>query len=271
MAEEATMRVVIAVALAAVGLALWPGTLSGAQQTSCRFVQGFATLRELVGAAKVGNCLEDERINPENGNTEQRTSGGLLVWRTIDNIAAFTDGATTWVNGPNGLQTRPNSERFAWERDPVRAGGPTAAASPAPRPAASQPASSPQPIPVPAAPAMAGVETPVTATLPPPPPQASPAAAVRATATPTATTSTGTSATRSSDEIGERDPNAGVEPLNLTTCPGSHPIKGDQGSREDDDWIYHTPQSRSYRVTQPERCFATEGEARAAGYRASEE
>ena len=107
------MRVVISVALVAVVLALWPGILSGAQPTSCRFVQGFATLRELVGAAKVGDCLEDERINSENGNTEQRTSGGLLVWRTIDSIAAFTDGATTWVNGPNGLQTRPNSERFA--------------------------------------------------------------------------------------------------------------------------------------------------------------
>jgi hypothetical protein len=77
--------------------------------------------------------------------------------------------------------------------------------------------------------------------------------------------------TRSSDDIGERDPNAGVEPLNLTTCPDVYPIKGDQGSREDDDWIYHTPQSRSYRVTQPERCFATEGEARAAGYRAPED
>ena len=45
--------------------------------------------------------------------------GGLLVWRKADNFTAFTDGGTTWVNGPNGLQSRPNGERFSWENDPV--------------------------------------------------------------------------------------------------------------------------------------------------------
>lgn len=96
----------------------WPA----AAQQPCRFILGFATLRDLIGAEKVGACLEDQQTNIENGNAEQRTSGGLMVWRKVDNFTAFTDGGTTWVNGPNGLQSRPNSERFSWERDPVQAG-----------------------------------------------------------------------------------------------------------------------------------------------------
>jgi hypothetical protein len=88
-------------------------------QGSCTFVGGFATLREQVGAQKVGECLEDEHVSAETGDSEQRTTGGLLVWRKADNFTAFTDGGTTWVNGPNGLQSRPNGERFSWETEPV--------------------------------------------------------------------------------------------------------------------------------------------------------
>lgn len=112
-------------------------------QDACSFVGGFARLRELVGADKIGNCLEDEHFNVENGNAEQRTTGGLLVWRKADNFTAFTDGGTTWVNGPEGLQKRPNNERFAWETDPVTAPsttvastGPVASSPPAPTPTA---------------------------------------------------------------------------------------------------------------------------------------
>src|SRR5262249_19393000 len=52
-------------------------------------------------------------------------------------------GGTTWINGPDGLQSRPNSERFAWERDPVAPGAaplttaPSVAASPPPLPVGS--------------------------------------------------------------------------------------------------------------------------------------
>jgi len=82
----------------------------------------------------------------ENGNAEQRTSGGLLVWRKVDNFTAFTDGGTSWINGPNGWQSRPNSERFSWEKDPVQpASGPAAPGAPpsgslpsAPAPTATQ-------------------------------------------------------------------------------------------------------------------------------------
>ena len=105
-------------------------TTSTSAQEPCRFVLGFATLRDLVGPQKVGNCLEDERFNLENGNAEQRTTGGLLVWRKVDNFTAFTDGGTTWVNGPFGLQSRPNSERFSWEKDPVQPSSSSAPAAP---------------------------------------------------------------------------------------------------------------------------------------------
>lgn len=126
-------------AMIAVLLALVAPAVSA--QEPCRFVLGFAALREAVGAAKVGDCLENERFNDSNGNAEQATKGGLLVWRKADNFTAFTDGGTSWIAGPNGVQSRPNSERFSWERDPVQAGSPV----PAPSAPAARPATAPPP------------------------------------------------------------------------------------------------------------------------------
>ena len=94
---------------------------------ACEFKLGFKALRDQIPEV-VGDCLENERFNADNGNAEQKTSGGLLVWRKADNWTAFTDGRTTWLNGPLGLQSRPNGERLAWE---APAGpGPTPAAGP---------------------------------------------------------------------------------------------------------------------------------------------
>ena len=80
----------------------------------CQFILGFATLKALIDAAegpdKVGDCLENQRFNPENGDALQQTTGGLLVWRKADNWTAFTDGHRTWINGPHGLQARLNTE-----------------------------------------------------------------------------------------------------------------------------------------------------------------
>jgi hypothetical protein len=87
-----------------------PGNANG-----CAFKMGFAALRGMIPSV-VGGCIENEHHNPENGDALQRTSGGLLVWRKADNFTAFTDGSRTWVNGPYGLQSRSNSERFAWEK-----------------------------------------------------------------------------------------------------------------------------------------------------------
>ncbi len=88
----------------------------------CQFILGFATLKALIDAAegpdKVGDCLENQRFNPENGDALQQTTGGLLVWRKADNWTAFTDGYRTWINGPYGLQARLNTETFDWEAPP---------------------------------------------------------------------------------------------------------------------------------------------------------
>ncbi len=116
---------------------LVPGTAGAAD---CRFVLGFATLKALIDAAEgpevVGECLENERTNPLNGDALQHTTGGLMVWRKHDNFTAFTDGYRTWIHGPFGLQKRLNSERFDWEPEPPPVPtvepGPAATAEPTP-------------------------------------------------------------------------------------------------------------------------------------------
>ncbi|MFN0071872.1 MAG: hypothetical protein ACKVVP_10340 [Chloroflexota bacterium] len=59
----------------------------------------------------------------------------------------------------------------------------------------------------------------------------------------------------------------GVPQSGRGACPGTHPIKGNQGSRSTTDWIYHVPGGGSYGQTDPEECFANEADAQAAGYR----
>lgn len=78
------------------------------------FILGFRTLADLIPEI-VGEPLENERHNPENGDALQQTTTGLMVWRKSDNMTSFTDGERTWVNGPLGLQERGNGERFPWE------------------------------------------------------------------------------------------------------------------------------------------------------------
>ena len=103
---------------AAIGLALAAalsmtapvGASSGAD---CQFVLGFKTLHDLA-SQDVGDCLANQ-FSASNGDAQQPTSRGLLVWRKADNFTAFTDGYHTWVNGPSGVQERLNSDRFPWE------------------------------------------------------------------------------------------------------------------------------------------------------------
>src|SRR5947209_3679138 len=78
----------------------WPAPQAAAQiPAGCQFILGFATLRDLIGAGIVGDCLADQQFVP-NGDAQQPTTGGLLVWRKADNWTAFTDGYWTWLNGP---------------------------------------------------------------------------------------------------------------------------------------------------------------------------
>ena len=88
----------------------------------CEFRLGFKTLRDLIGHDIVGECLENEHYNAI-GDSNQQTTGGLMAWRKADNWTAFTDGYRTWINGPNGLAQRLNTERFPWEADYAPGGG----------------------------------------------------------------------------------------------------------------------------------------------------
>ena len=83
---------------------------------NCDYTLGFKALHDLIPSV-VGDCLVNEHHNADNGDGLQETTGGLLVWRKADNWTAFTDGYRTWINGPNGLQERLNTERFPWEHD----------------------------------------------------------------------------------------------------------------------------------------------------------
>jgi len=85
-----------------------------AQAANCEFTLGFATLHSLIPNV-VGNCVTNVQF-AANGDGLPQTTNGLLVWRKADNHTAFTNGSQTWVNGPFGLQTRPNNQRFLWEK-----------------------------------------------------------------------------------------------------------------------------------------------------------
>ncbi len=77
------------------------------------FKLGFKALADQIPDV-VGQPLEEEHWGP-NGDSLQQTTRGLMVWRKADNWTAFTDGSTTWVNGPSGIQARSNGESFSWE------------------------------------------------------------------------------------------------------------------------------------------------------------
>ena len=111
MITRALSTLVLAVSLL---LLASPAPPSHAQE-SCSFQLGFKVLHDMIPDI-VGQCVTDEMHDPENGDGLQFTTNGMLVWRKADNWTAFTNGYMTWVNGPYGLQSRLNSERFAWEQ-----------------------------------------------------------------------------------------------------------------------------------------------------------
>ncbi len=86
-------------------------------QTPCEIVLGFAKLRDQIGAATVGECVEHQRENPGNDTAEQRTAKGLMVYQPKDGSMSFTDGNRTWIDSPRGLLERPANQRFEWEAD----------------------------------------------------------------------------------------------------------------------------------------------------------
>ena len=104
------------VACALILSALGFGPVAVAQTAGCQFVLGFMTLHDL-DPKDVGSCVDDQSLAQASGDQQQHTTNGLLAWRKADNWTAFTDGYRTWINGPNGLVTRLNTQRYSWEAD----------------------------------------------------------------------------------------------------------------------------------------------------------
>ena len=62
----------------------------------------------------------------------------------------------------------------------------------------------------------------------------------------------------------------GVEPANAWTCPLTHPIKGNfTPTNPRELCIYHVQGGQYYEKTKPERCYATDDDARRDGCRRS--
>ncbi len=61
----------------------------------------------------------------------------------------------------------------------------------------------------------------------------------------------------------------GVPPKDAWTCPATHPIKGNFTTYSGERCIHHMPSGQFYDKTKPERCYATEEEARKDGCRRS--
>ncbi len=66
------------------------------------FVFGFAHLKTLLGD-KMGDPIECEHANPENGDTLQSTTTGLAFYRKSTNTPTFTNGWDHWAWTAEGL------------------------------------------------------------------------------------------------------------------------------------------------------------------------
>lgn len=61
-------------------MGLLPSTALAQSVPSCQFVLGFEALQHLLPTV-VGNCVDNEQHNLDNGDALQHTTAGLLVWR----------------------------------------------------------------------------------------------------------------------------------------------------------------------------------------------
>lgn len=106
-------KAAVAILVAALALFLIPGSVVQAQ-TAPEFRLGFSALANQIPDI-VGQPLQGEQF-AANGDSSQLTTRGLMVYRKSDNLAMFTDGSRTWVNGPSGVVSRLNAERFPFEQ-----------------------------------------------------------------------------------------------------------------------------------------------------------
>ena len=109
-ARVALLLGLVVAALAPMGAAAQQPPAAG-EATGCRFVHGFAALRDRLlvqeGRDVVGACREDERPTA-GGDALQRTTAGVLHWGRAANATSFTDAADTWVLSADGLRKEAN-------------------------------------------------------------------------------------------------------------------------------------------------------------------
>jgi len=110
----ATTRVNLAVARWFVAFALLaafvasPGNASAQTAPFCdddqapAFVFGLADLKAALGAV-MGDPVECEHTNTDNGDTLQQTTTGLAIYRPASNTPEFTDGWNHWALTPRGV------------------------------------------------------------------------------------------------------------------------------------------------------------------------
>ena len=110
-------RARVALLLCLVVGALVPTGASAQEAPGCRFVGGFAALRDAVlaaeGAAVVGGCLENERAHGD-GAVAQRTGRGVFLWRP-GAAASFTTKEATWTGMAGGPEKRENAAAVPWD------------------------------------------------------------------------------------------------------------------------------------------------------------
>ena len=66
------------------------------------FLFGFAHLKSLLGD-RMGEPIECEHTNPDNGDTLQNTTTGLAFYRKFTNTPTFTNGWEHWAWTDDGL------------------------------------------------------------------------------------------------------------------------------------------------------------------------
>jgi hypothetical protein len=114
---RAVAALLLAVALAT-GYVPSPAIEARSAGPDCGFVLGFDALRSGIisseGEDLVGPCREDE-YHALSGDGVQWTEKGLFIWRKATNWAGFTNGESTWVQGPSGVARRSGNEQLEWE------------------------------------------------------------------------------------------------------------------------------------------------------------
>jgi hypothetical protein len=67
------------------------------------FALGFADLKQALGDT-MGQPVECEHQNPDNGDSLQKTTTGLAVYEKRTGTLQFTDGWHHWALGPQGVR-----------------------------------------------------------------------------------------------------------------------------------------------------------------------